>query len=114
MKRIEAFVQTDKTSLVVDAIKKAGAKGLTVLSGRGQGKGKRPMVESSRGTTRHVAEYNEVDSIVTVVDESNADAVIIAIINAARTGSHGDGKIFVSSVDDAIDIGSNQKGSIAL
>jgi len=114
MKRIEAFVQTDKTSLVVDAIKKAGAKGLTVFSGRGQGKGKRPMVESSRGTARHVAEYNEVDSIVTIVDESNVDAFIVAIINAAGTGSKGDGKIFVSTIDDAIDIGSKQKGSIAL
>jgi len=72
------------------------------------------MVESSRGTTRHIAEYNEVDSIVTVVDESNADAVIIAIINAAGTGSKGDGKIFVSTVNDVIDIGSKQKGSIAL
>ena len=114
MKRIEAFVQTDKTSLVVDAIKKAGAKGLTVFSGRGQGKGERPMVESSRGTTRHVAEYNEVDSIVTVVDESNADAVIFAIVDAAGTGSKGDGKIFVSKVDDVIDIGSKLKGPMAL
>lgn len=114
MKRIEALVQTDKTSLVVDAIKKAGAKGLTVFSGRGQGRGERPMVESSRGTTRHVAEYNEVDSIVTIVDESETDAVIAAIVNAAGTGSKGDGKIFVSKVDEVIDIGSKQKGSLAL
>ena len=114
MKRIEAFVQTDKTSLVVDAIKKAGAKGLTVLSGRGQGKGERPMVESSRGTRRHVAEYNEVDSIVTVIDESKDDAVIDAIVNAAGTGSKGDGKIFVSTIDDVIDIGSKQKGPMSL
>ena len=114
MKRIEALVQTDKTSLVVDEIKKAGVKGFTVFSGKGQGKGERPMVESSRGTRRHVAEYNEVDSIVTVVDESKADAVITAIVNAAGTGSKGDGKIFVSTVDDVIDIGSQQKGSMAL
>jgi nitrogen regulatory protein P-II 1 len=114
MKRIEAFVQIDKTSLVVDAIKKAGAKGLTIFSGRGQGKGERPMVESSRGTRRHVAEYNEVDSIVTVIDESKADAVIDAIVNAAGTGSKGDGKIFVSTIDDVIDIGSKQKGPMAL
>lgn len=114
MKRIEAFVQIDKTSLVVDAIKKAGAKGLTIFSGRGQGKGERPMVESSRGTRRHVAEYNEVDSIVTVIDESKADAVIDAIVNAAGTGSKGDGKIFVSTIDDVVDIGSKQKGPMAL
>ncbi|HSF28543.1 MAG TPA: P-II family nitrogen regulator [Nitrosopumilaceae archaeon] len=114
MKRIEAFVQSDKTSLVVDAITKAGVKGLTVFSGRGQGRGKRPMVESSRGTTRHVAEYNEIDSIVTVVEDSSVDPVITAIVNAAGTGSKEDGKIFVSTVDDVIDIGSKQKGSIAL
>ena len=114
MKRIEAFVQTDKTSLVVDAIKKNGAKGLTVFSGKGQGKGERPMVESSRGTRRQVAEYNDVDSIVTIVEESKADAIITSIINAAGTGSKGDGKIFVSTVDDVIDIGSKQKGTNAL
>jgi len=114
MKRIEAVVKADKTSLVVDAIKKAGAKGLTIFSGRGQGKGERPMVHSSRGTIRHVAEYNEVDSIITIVDESETDAVIAAIVNSAGTGSKGDGKIFVSKVDEVIDIGSKQKGSLAL
>jgi nitrogen regulatory protein P-II 1 len=72
------------------------------------------MVESSRGTTRHVAEYNEVDSIVTIIDESEVDAVIAAIVNASGTGSKGDGKIFVSKVDEVIDIGSKQKGSLAL
>ncbi|HSB57617.1 MAG TPA: P-II family nitrogen regulator [Nitrosopumilaceae archaeon] len=114
MIRIEAFVQNDKTSLVVDAIKKNGATGLTVFSGKGQGKGERPMVESSRGTRRQVAEYNDVDAIVTIVEESKADAIITAIINAAGTGSKGDGKIFVSIVDDVIDIGSKQKGPKAL
>ena len=114
MKKIEAFVRVDKTSLVVDAIKKAGAKGLTIFSGKGQGKGERPMVESSRGTTRHVAEYNEIDLIVTVVNEPEADTIISAIFNAAGTGSKGDGKIFISNVDDAIDIGSKQKGGLAL
>lgn len=114
MKRIEAFVKNDKTSLVVDAIKKAGAKGLTVFSARGQGEGARPFVEASRGTKRQVAEYNEIDSIVTMVDDSKTDAIISAIVNAARTGSKGDGKIFVSAVDEVVDIGTSQKGSTAL
>ena len=114
MKRIEVFVPSDKTSLVVDEIKKAGAKGLTVFSARGQGEGARPLVEVSRGTKREVAEYNEIDSIVTIVDDSKADAVITAIVDVARTGSKGDGKIFVSTIDDAIDIASKQKGSTAL
>lgn len=114
MKRIEAFVKTDKTSLVVDAIRKAGAKGLTVFSGRGQGEGARPMVEASRGTKLQVAEYNEIDSIVTMVDDSKTDAIISAIVNAARTGTKGDGKIFISTTEDVIDIGTSQKGATAL
>jgi nitrogen regulatory protein P-II 1 len=114
VKRVEAFVKTDRTSLVVDSIKKAGAKGLTVFSAKGQGEGARPMVEMSRGTKRQVAEYNEIDCIVTIVDDSKVDSIITAIINAAGTGNKGDGKIFVSIVNDIIDIGSKQKGSTAL
>lgn len=114
MKRVEAFVKTDRTSLVVDSIKKAGAKGLTVFSAKGQGEGARPMVEMSRGTKRQVAEYNEIDCIVTIVDDSKVDSIITAIINAAGTGNKGDGKIFVSIVNDIIDIGSKQKGNTAL
>lgn len=114
MKRIESFVQSDKTSLVVEAIKKAGAKGLTVFSAKGQGDGARPMVEMARGTKRQIAEYNEIDSIVTIVDDSKADAIITAIVNATGTDTKGDGKVFVSTIEDAIDIGSKQKGSTAL
>jgi len=114
MKRIEAFVKTDKMNLVVDAIKKAGAKGLTVFTAKGQGEGERPMVEMSRGTKRQIAEYNEIDSIVTIVDDSKAEVVITAIVSAAGTGSKGDGKIFVSTIDEVVDIGTSQKGSTAL
>lgn len=114
MKRIEAFVKTDRTSLVVDAIRKAGTKGLTVISAKGQGEGSRPMVESSRGTKRQIAEYNEIDCIVTIVDDSTVDAIITAIIDAAGTGMKGDGKIFVSDIDSVVDIGTGQKGSTAL
>jgi nitrogen regulatory protein P-II 1 len=114
MKRIEAFVKTDRTSLVVDSIKKTGSKGLTVFSAKGQGAGARPVVEMSRGTKRQVAEYNEIDCIVTIVDNSKVDDIITAIVNAAGTGNKGDGKIFVSDIEDVVDIGSKQKGSTAL
>lgn len=114
MKRIEAFVKTDRTSLVVDSIKKTGSKGLTVFSAKGQGAGARPMVEMSRGTKRQVAEYNEIDCIVTIVDNSKVDDIITAIVNVAGTGNKGDGKIFVSDIEDVVDIASKQKGSTAL
>ena len=114
MKRIEAFVQSERTSIVVDAIKTAGAGGLTVFSGKGQGHGQRPQIEVSRGTKRQTAEYNWIDTIITIVDDSKADAIVTAIVDAASTGSKGDGKIFVSTIENVIDIGSKQKGASAL
>ena len=114
MKKIEALVPSDKLREVNEAIKKAGAGGLLVLTGKGQGKGERPEVAGERGTSRHVAEYNAIESVMTVVDDSVADAVVSAITDAASTGSKGDGKIFISSIDEVVDIGSKQKGTQAL
>lgn len=114
MKRIEIIVQSDKLRAVIDALENEGVGGITVAQTRGRGKGQRPMIETARGTDIHLAEYNSTESVLTVVDDSQVDTVISAIINAAGTGSKRDGKIFVSSVDEAIDIGSKQKGAVAL
>jgi len=114
MKKIEALVPSDKLREVKEAIKKAGSGGLFVLTGKGQGKGERPEVTGGRGTTRYVAEYNAMESVMTVVDDSIVDAVVSAITDAASTGRKGDGKIFISSIDEVVDIGSKQKGTQGL
>jgi len=108
MKRIEAFVPTTKRSEVVNAILSAGSGGVTVAETRGKGAGERPMVGGARGTSRYVAEYNRTDTIVTIVDDSKIYPVIEAIINAASTGSKGDGKIFVSPIEESFDIGTKE------
>lgn len=114
MKRIEAFVQSDKLRAVVDAIEKKKVGGVSVIQARGRGKGNRPVVEGQRGTSRHEAEYSSLDEIIVVVDDSEAEAVESAILNAASTGSKGDGKIFVTPVEKAIDIGTKNTGDSAL
>lgn len=114
MKEILAFVQSDRLSAVVGAIEHEGAGGVTVLQAKGRGKGDRPVIGGQRGTSKHVAEYSSLDAVFVVVDDAKADAVTTAITNAASTGSKGDGKIFVSTVDEAIDIGSKKKGAEAL
>lgn len=114
MKKIEALVPGDKLREVRDAVKNAGATGFLVVSGKGQGKGDRPQVGGARGTSRHVAEYNSIESVMVVVDDSKANSVADAIANAASTGSKGDGKIFISTVDEVVDIGTKQKGAGAL
>ena len=114
MKKIEAYVPSESLREVREAMINAGAQGILILSGKGKGKGERPMVGGARGTGRRVAEYNTIDSITGVVDDTIVEKVVSAILQAASTGSKGDGKIFVSNVEEAIDIGSKQKGSSAL
>ncbi len=114
MKRIEALIPSDRLREVREAVKNSGASGLFITSGKGQGAGDRPMVGGSRGTGRHTAEYNSIESVVTVVDDSIADKVIDAIVDAASSGNKGDGKVFVTNVDNVVDIGSKKKGEGAL
>ncbi len=114
MKKIEAVIASEKVGLVVDALKSAGVGGLTVLDAKGWGKGKRSQLAGSRGTGSYTAEFNRRNYILTVVDDAIADKVISAITDVAGTGSAGDGKIFVTTVNDAIDIGSKQKGIHAI
>ncbi len=111
MKRIDAMVPTLKRSRVVDAILKAGAGGLTVNETRGKGSSPRPTVSGSKGTARYVAEYNRTDTITTIVEDSKVDEIARAIINAVHSGNKGDGKIFVSSVEESYDITSGRKGT---
>jgi len=114
MKKIEAIIPSDKLRAVQEAIKNTGVGGILILTGKGQGKGQRPEMTSGRGTGRYIAEYNSIESIMTVVDDSKVDAIVSAIIDTASTGSKGDGKIFVTTVEESIDIGSKQKGSGSL
>ena len=112
MKRIDAIIPTDKRGSVVDAIIQAGAGGVTVSETKGRGSGARPTVRGSRGTATYTAEYNKVDTLTAIVDDAKVEAVVSAIINAAHTGTKGDGKIFVSSVEEAYDIATKQKEQV--
>lgn len=114
MKRVEALVHSDRLREVREALKSVGATGLTITTAKGQGSADRPMVGGGRGTGRHIAEYNAIEVIMTVVEDSMVDKVVDAILDAASTGSKGDGKVFVTDVIMAADIGTKTKGSSAL
>lgn len=109
MKRVEAVIRADQLSKVVDALKGVGVGGLTISKSQGQGAGERPQVAGSRGTATYIAEYATSNTVLTVVDDSKVDSVVSAIANAASTGKKGDGKIFVSTIDEAMDIATKQK-----
>ena len=110
MKRIEVVIPSNRLNLVVSAIEENGVTGITIVETKGRGKGERPSLRSSRGTSTQKAEYNSLATIITIVEDSRVDQIISAILNAASTGSSGDGKIFVSTIDDVVDIQTKKKG----
>jgi nitrogen regulatory protein P-II 1 len=110
MKRIEAIIKADKINDVVNSLKAVGVGGITSTQSRGIGAGQRPVIQSSRGTARHEAEFSALNTVLTVVDDSKVGAVVSAIINAAHTGNRGDGKIFITNVEEAFDIATKESG----
>lgn len=114
MKRIEAIIASQKVDAVNDALKKAGISGATILDAKGRGKGEKPRVAGGRGTSAHAAEFSSRANVITVVDDGDVDTAIRAILDAASTGSAGDGKIFVSTVGEAVDIGTKKRSQSSM
>jgi nitrogen regulatory protein P-II 1 len=114
MKRVEAIIAAEKVSAVNEALKKAGVGGTTVVDAKGRGKGEKPQVQTDRGTKTFVAEFSVRANVMTVIEDSEVEKVIKAILDTASTGSAGDGKIFVSTVTEAVDIGTKKRGQMAV
>jgi nitrogen regulatory protein P-II 1 len=114
MKRVEAIIAAEKVSAVNEALKKAGVGGATILDAKGRGRGEKPQVQTNRGTRRLAAEFSVRANVMTVVDDSEVEKVIKAILDTTSTGSAGDGKIFVSTVNEAVDIGTKKRGATAV
>ena len=112
MKRVEAVVSTDKLDSVVEALKKTGVGGITIFDAKGWGRASK--IAKDDKFPNAYQKFNVKSYVLTVVDDSIVDKVVSAIINAASTGSVGDGKIFIDNIDTAVDIGSGQKGIHAI
>ncbi len=113
MKRVEAVVSPEKLDSVVEALKKTGVGGITIFDAKGWGRASRLTKESEKSGATY-QKLNVKSYVLTVVDDSIVDKVVSAILNAATTGSVGDGKIFIDNIDTAVDIGSGQKGVMAI
>ena len=114
MKRIEAIVASEKVLAVNEALKNAGVGGCTILEAKGRGKGEKPVVETGRGTARYTSEFSVRADIVIAVEDSDVDKVIKTIVDTVSTGSAGDGKIFISQISEAVDIGTKKRGQTAI
>jgi len=106
MKKIEAVIQEKHEQNVVDALRKLDIGGMSLFHGVGRGRGPRNI---KPGLGRYIERYNAILEIVIVVEDSKVDQVVSTIADIAHTGSLGDGKIFVSTIDEVIDITSKEK-----
>ena len=112
MLKIEAILQPSKLDAVKDALLEVGIEGMTILEARGHGRQK-GHTEFYRGREYTVDLLPKVKIELVVVDDLKEKAVQ-AIVGAARTGRIGDGKIFVSPVEDVIRIRTGERGEDAV
>jgi nitrogen regulatory protein P-II 1 len=108
MKKIEAVIKPFKLDEVKEALNDVGIQGITVLEAKGFGRQK-GHTELYRGA-EYVVDFLPKVKIEVVVDDAMADTVVEAIQNAAQTGRIGDGKIFISTIDEAIRIRTGETG----
>ena len=112
MQKIEAVIQPGKLDAVKEALIEAGIEGITIVEARGHGRQK-GHTEFYRGREYSVDLLPKI-KLETVVPDALVDKVVSAILTAAQTGSIGDGKIFITRVDEAIRIRNEDRGDLAL
>ena len=112
MKKIEAIVKPFKLEEVKDAISGVGVEGMTVTEVKGFGRQK-GHTEIYRGS-EYTVDFLPKLKLEIVVADDLADEVVQAIIKAAKTGKIGDGKVFVSPIDSAVRIRTEEKGEAAV
>jgi nitrogen regulatory protein P-II 1 len=112
MKKIEAIIKPFKLDDLKDRLRQVGAQGMTVSEVRGFGRtgGKKEVYRGSA----YVVDFIPKVRIQIVVDDDLVQPIVEAILATARTGEIGDGKIFISSVADAIRIRTGEHGRDAL
>jgi nitrogen regulatory protein P-II 1 len=112
MLKIEAVIQPAKLDAVKNALLEAGIEGITILEARGHGRQK-GHTEFYRGREYTIDLLPKIKLEIVVLDALK-DKVVDTILATARTGLIGDGKIFISRIDDAIRIRNDERGEAAI
>jgi len=114
MKKIEAVIRREKFEAVDEALKRIGVGGLTLEDVRGRGRTRVITTVHMRGTWTQEDEYIRHTKLEIIAKDAEVGRVVETILAAATTGSSGDGKIFVTAVDQVLDIGSGKSGDEAV
>ena len=113
MKKIEAIIRPEKLNDVKSALEDVGLVGLNIVhvTGRGVQKG---IVHGGRGGETYTVDMLPKLKLEVVVKDADAEKVIEAIMGAARTGNIGDGKLFVTAIEDAVRLRTGERGDTAI
>jgi nitrogen regulatory protein P-II 1 len=111
--KVEAIIRPERLELVKEALATAGFVGLNIVNvtGRGIQKG---IVHAGRGGEEYRVDLLPKIKIELVVSDADTDKSVNVIMEAARTGAIGDGKIFISPVTDAIRVRTGERGDSAV
>jgi nitrogen regulatory protein PII len=112
MKKIEAIIKPFKLEEVKDALGEIGIEGMTVIEVKGFGRQK-GHTEIFRGN-EYTVDFLPKIKLDLVVADQIAERVVDAIVKAARTGKIGDGKVFVSDIEEAVRIRTEERGNLAV
>jgi nitrogen regulatory protein PII len=112
MKKVEAIIKPFKLEEVKDALGEIGIEGMTITEVKGFGRQK-GHTEIYRGS-EYTVDFLPKIKLELVLPDSRLDAALAAIVKAAKTGKIGDGKVFVSNVEDAVRIRTDEKGDQAV
>jgi nitrogen regulatory protein P-II 1 len=112
MKKIEAIIKPFKLDEVKEALHEVGLQGITVVEAKGFGRQK-GHTELYRGA-EYVVDFLPKVKIEVICEDAVVERAVEAITNAARTGRIGDGKIFISTIEEAIRIRTGEKGDAAI
>ncbi|MSP78192.1 MAG: P-II family nitrogen regulator [Dehalococcoidia bacterium] len=113
MKKIEAIIRPERLERVKEALEAAGFNGLNVVNVTGRG-AQRGITYEGRAGERFVVDMLPKVKVETVVPDKDVKKVVDAIVQSARTGNVGDGKIFISPVEDVIRVRTGEHGEGAI
>ncbi|OHB97897.1 MAG: transcriptional regulator [Planctomycetes bacterium RIFCSPHIGHO2_12_39_6] len=112
MKKVTAIIREDRFSMVKDALSDIGYPGMTVTEVKGHGNQK-GVTEQWRGRT-YRTDLLKKTQIEIVVSDKDVEKILQCIVKESQTGSIGDGKIFISPIENAVRIRTGEKGEAAV
>jgi nitrogen regulatory protein PII len=112
MKKIEAIIKPFKLEEVKDALGEIGIEGMTVIEVKGFGRQK-GHTEIYRGS-EYTVDFLPKLKLELIVADAQAEPAVVAIVRSAKTGKIGDGKVFVSHVEEAVRIRTEERGELAV